>query len=417
MNRLSLAMEMIQFQNDAFFKELTNAYAALREMDAKEIPDSKENDLLSSIVKHHTGIKMDFQLANIEPSVEIPNVNRNNPLVSDFIKNFMNDADGRAMIKNADGVATGKVNLMTGKVSGVFSTLNIVQNMPIKMIKDKKYSSEELAAISLHEVGHILIYFEFLSRVMTTNQVLAGVSRCLDKSVGAPERVIMMTDIKNKLKIDIDVEDAAKTNNEQVIQVMILNRQIQRARSELGTNIYDANNWEQLADQYAARNGAGRYLVTALDKLHRSHFNISFRTTPVFLAYEALKLVVLFGGIAMPGMGNLLGFIWNIMTSMDDLDDGTYDRPGVRLRRVRNEMVQNLKEPDLSKEDAQRIREDIVIVDDILSKINDRRQLTSFIWGFVSPTQKKRLSAEAMQQELEAMVANDLFVRAKELQL
>jgi hypothetical protein len=423
-----MGFEAVAFQSDLFFKELVLAYDEIRALTADQLEGSDELAMVQAIIKNHTGgkeggLNVELVLGYGGFEVDIPDINRNNPLINSYIRHYFHDREGLAMVKNAEQMARGSVNIQTGRVTGVFSEMKSRIYVSSALLLNKKYTSEEFAAATLHEVGHLMTYLEYISRSMTNNQVLAGVSRGLDGSYSVPEKETLLIAARKAMKLsDLDVQELTKSNNKTVVETVIVNAAVKESISALGTNIYDANNWEQLADQYAGRYGAGRHLLTFLDKLSREAGHISFRTTGKYIAMEALKTILLILTIALAvsgGVATLLSmytaFGWMIFTAVDGLGSTIYDRPGVRAKRIRNEMVENLKVKGLDKKAIEKILEDIAIVDEYLKAVNDRRQWFDVVWGFFSSSQKKRLSAETLQQELESLVANDLFVKAKEL--
>jgi len=403
------ALESIDFQNPLFFKELTAIFENLAKVPEAEMADSAECVQLSRVVTHHTGMSIGFSLGNIDPCIEVPMLDRNNILINSMIKNFVNSADGLRMIAAAeDGVVRGKVNIRTGRVSGIFTDVKATIHLPTKMLKGSKYTAEEMAAITLHEVGHLFTYFEYSSRTVVTNQALAGMSKSLDGNLGPAEREAVFVSVKKALKLtDLDTKELAKSTNNRIVELVVVSAVARAARHELGANVYDFSTWEYLADQYAARQGAGRHVVTALDKLYRGMFHISFRSLPAYVAMEALKLGMLVMA-AKTGMG--LPFIF--LVAMDGQGDGTYDLPGARFKRVRNQLVEALKEPKLSPAEVRNYQDDIAAIDKVLEGVNDRRQLLGLLWDAVAVWNWKEADQKKFQQDLEAIAANDLFQHA-----
>lgn len=400
-----IGMESLDFQPTTFFKELTAAFAELQEA-KKDAGDSPVVQQISKIIANHTGINAIISIGLYDPCVEIPHLDKNHPLVTAIMRNHVSSSDGLQLIAKAEGAVRGSVNLKTGKVSGVFSELQARIHLPRTMFENKRFDADEIAAITMHEVGHLFTYFEYISRTVTTNQVLAGVSKGLDGSGTVEERQAVLTSAKEVLKLkDLDVKELAKSNNKKVAEVVIITNVARQTESELGSNLYDNNSWEMLADQFAARYGAYRALTTALAKYYKGAWNISFRSLPSFLFMEAFKLAMLF---MLPGLGILF-------MAMDGSGDGTYDRPGARLTRVRNQIVENLKDKNLSKDDHSRLMADLSAIDDVLAGVNDRRQLVGLIWDSLIPAARRAYRQEKQQQELEALVANDLFIKAAEL--
>lgn len=407
------AQESIQFQDDTFFKDLTASFERLRKAKSDESAFSEETGALSSIIKHHTGLNLVYEFGFQGPAVDVPDVHKNSPLVSGWRRGWLNNADGQRMVANADGLVRGSVNLKTGRVSGCWEEITSRIFFPTEMVHTSRFSAEECAGVTLHEVGHLITYYEYITRMVTTNQVLSGVARGIEQSSTQQERETVLLSAKKALKLsELDVEALAKTNSSKAAEIVILNALAVETASELGSNIYDANNWEYLADQYAARMGAARPLATALEKIYRGSNNISFRNTPMFLAMEAVKIIMLFGGMfVMPAVS----FIGLILILTDGPGDETYDRPGVRIKRVRNQIMEQLKDRKLSKEDVVTLQEDLAALDDMLEKINDRLQFFTWVAKAFSKNLRGRLKAEQVQQELESLVANDLFNSAASL--
>lgn len=410
------AAEAIDFQSPLFFKELTLAYQELKGKKVKEAEDGDFAAGVIGIIKRHTNMVIGMDFGSYDPCVEIPMVDKNNILINNFIRNYTNSADGIKLIAEAGGVARGTVSLKTGKVTGIWTNLNVTIHMPTKMLVGDKYSAEECAAITLHEVGHILTYCEFITRTVTTNQVLAGLSKALDGSGSIEQREAALISVQKALSLkELDVKALAKSRGSNVAEVVVIANEARKVESELGHNVYDFNTWEMLADQYAARLGAGRYIVTGLDKLYRGMFNISFRSTPAYLAMEALKFAILIGTMYAGPAAHLMANIVVLMFAMDGSGDGTYDRPGARFQRVRNQLVEALKDKKLPKKDIERFQADLVAVDDVLARVNDRRQLIGVVWDTLVPSARRSYNQERLQRELEDLALNDLFVKAAKL--
>lgn len=404
----NIAQESILFQNGMLFKELTLAFTELKASDKKSIEDNEFLTTIPAIIKHYTGISTLLFLGIQGPMVEIPLLDKNHPLVNNYFRNSIISADGIKMIHAAkDGVLRGTVNLKTSTVTGIFS--DIVSNVlfPIEMITGKTYLPEELAAFMLHELGHLFTYFEYITRTVTTNQVLAGMSKALDNSGTVEEREAVLINVQKVLKLsELDVKKLAISTNTKVAEIVVITNIVKTTKSEIGTNIYDFKTWEYLCDEFAARHGAGRYIVTALDKAFHEYGHRSFRSLPVFLGYEALKLVMLLSPFIISGL---------FMILMDCNTDGSYDEPGARMKRVRNQIVQNLKDSKLTKEDQLRLIADLECIDKILNKVNDRRQFFGMLVDLVSSSARQAYNQEKMQQELESIAINELFVKSANL--
>ena len=397
------ALESIDFQSTLFNNELTLACDGLRGLSGEQLSDHENITLVNKIIRKYTGLNASVVPGIYSPSVEIPMVNKNNVLINNFIRNYLNSSDGIRMIENSDKVISGTVDMRTGKVTGVYADIPSTINMPVSAFKDKSFTGEEFAAIILHEIGHLITFYTFMGEVASTNQCLAGIAKGMDGS-DVNQREAVLIAAKNKLKLkDFDTKALAKADVKAVHAVVISN-QVKQSISLLDRNIYDFSSWEYLADQYAARQGAARPLATALSKIYKGSYNIAFRGSVGFLIMEALKIVLL---VLSPVLAVFL-FV------MDGQGDGTYDLPGARLKRIRNQVIENLKDRNLTKDDVERLNSDVAAIDGCLESINDRRQLISVLQDFLWPSASKDRAFTKLQQELEDLAANDLFAKSAE---
>ena len=100
---------------------------------------------------------------------------------------------------------------------------------------------------------------------------------------------------------------------------------------------------------------------------------------------------------------------------MDGSGDGTYDRPGARFKRVRNQVVEAMKDKDITKDDMESLQADLNAIDDIMDRVEDRRQWAGVLWDNLIPSARKAHTQEQLQQELEDIAANELFIKAAQL--
>ena len=416
-----LSQESIDFQSDIFFKQLVSV---LKQASSKEIKISVAENELGKMIMDRFGLDLEVKLnTNYAPCIEIPDMDRNHPLLQQYLRNFMRNADSNKMLKNAkEGVIQGSVNIRTAKVTGVFSKICKTMHLPLAtMLGVYKMTEEEIAAACLHEIGHPFTYFEYVSRTASTNQVLAAATRAMEGSDNAAERKAVFKAISKDYDLtDDECERLSSTTSTESVTTIVLIAAVRQSRSELGINVYDCNSWEQLADQFASRMGAGRYLVTGLSKLYQG--SVSARSWPAYFAMEGVKLFVFglsIGLVVTPAFSLgaymlFLGWIWCVI---DGPFDATYDRPGARLRRIRNDLVERLKITSKTEhpEVVASIHRDLDLMEEQLKNMSDKLPFYYAINKIFNSGFRTRMKAEQIQQELEAMVSNDLFVQATKL--
>lgn len=405
MRLINPSLESIQFQSTQFRDELILAMEAIDRLGASKVPDSEEEERVGRLIKDYTGLNITVTFGKHQPQIHVPDVNKNNILIQNYLRTYIDGVDGLAFLQKNDGIMRGSVDLVRGKVSGVFSEFPAVLRMPLTMVGNSKYTPGMKAAVVLHEVGHLFYFCYFMAHTATVNQVLSSMSKALDKSGSVEEREVVLISVKQALKLkDLNTLELAKSTDKKIVEAVVVSSVARESKSQLGRSIYDSTSWEYLADQYAARCGAGRDLALALDTIYRGSWNISFRSLPAYLFMEVLKITALF----------MIGPLSLLLFAMDG-NDSRYDKPGARMLRVRSQIVENLKDRDLDKEDVVRLEEDIKVIDNLLKDVNDRRQFFGVLWDSLSPSARKDHNYTGLQQELETLANNDLFVKAAQL--
>lgn len=405
-----LVKESIAFQNTTFFDELTLAFDEVKNLKETDVGDSEPIYRISKIIKNHTNLNITIDAENdYPPCIDIPNIDRNNPLINAAQRAIVNSTDGLTMIESSNEVLHGTVNIKTAKVSGVFSDIKAKMYLGKAFIQGNKYSSQELAAITLHEVGHLFTYFEFITRTVRTNQVLAGLSKILDGSENQEKREVALLSAKKALKLDKLDLSQLKDVNTKTTQVVLIDALVKETRTELGYNLFAESSWEYLCDQFSARHGAGVHLATALSKIYKSHYNISYRSLAVYLAVEMIK-VILISNLAF------LGILF-LVVMFDSQDGGGYDLPSARLKRIRDQATQYLKNKQISDVERRRILDEIESIDKLLAEMTNRKQLFTYIHEFFSKRTRDERAYRKLQYELEDIAMNDLYVKAAEFKL
>lgn len=422
-----LSMESIAFINPVCYKELCLAFAKLGK-------GSKTNDFVDigidveAIIKHHTNmtVKLVFDDIGVGAYMIVPEITNSHPLFNDGTY-VLSNSDGLKMIRTAKKALNGWVDTKHGKVYGVFADIEITVHLPKSDFLTGFLTNEESTGVYLHECGHGFTYFEYLSRTSTTNQVLAGVSRCLDGSNNYETKETVLMEVAKSVGMDgVDVKTLAKSADKRVIDTVIINAMNQQYAKETGYDIYDRTSSESLADAYATRMGAGRALVTGLDKMYKKYGNMAYRTSMGYLLMESVKVSMLalspyFVVAAPAGFTSLavyLGIIGLFLILADATETGMagrYDTPGVRFTRIRNQLVEKLKNQNLSKDEIAAIHGDITAIDQIAKDVHDRRQFFGVIEDFASSSKRFNRDMKLLQQSLEKLVANDLFVAAAKI--
>lgn len=416
----NIGMEAIDFQADNLKKILAFHIGELRKLSKEELLREGTYAVLSAEIKKTTNLNTTIIVDQLYGSaaVMVPDVNRNNPLVNDMYKGYLPNATGLKLVENARNVIKGTVNLKKARVDGVYANLDHTVFLPLTDLLSERFTDEEIVAVLLHEIGHIFVYYEYISRTVTTNTVLAGIAKTMSSTTDPKEIETVLLSAKKVLQLtDLDVKKLVNNSRVDLVEMVVVSSAIEQARSELGSDIYDMNSFEALADNFATRLGCGRELVTALDKYYRSGNDMALRTLPTYLALEATKLLSLglstliaaTAAIAGTTLFGMLIILSTIFLVGRDLNTKDYDRPLFRLKRIKEQLVERMKDKRASKEERKQLAESVEHIDGLLKDYNTRTSVLVKLAAVVSTSVRNRYKQEQLQSELESLASNELF--------
>jgi hypothetical protein len=406
---LSAALEAVKFQiQPILFEAITQNVKKIR-AEKDYTPTSAASKELSALIRRTTGLAVTVgydESSEINAAALLPDLDRNHPIVYHGRKTYLASRDAISLLrKKGTHQVEGGVDLLDGKVTGIYQDVECELILTTGLVDDTGFSHEEVAAVLLHEIGHLMTYFEYIHRTVTTNYALLSVAEEVTQS--DPQKRIQLIDATSKhFNYDAaDLEGLKDVKSKDVAYSILLTRHIRKTRSELGSNLYDQRGCEHLADQYASRMGAGPSMVTALAKMQRR--NPSRYSTSQFVLFEGLKIMlVLLSTLAVSPVVLVL-----LMVAYDPTDK-IYDDPEARMRRIRNELIGGMKNKAIPKSQREKMKKDLEIIDQTLTSFNDRRTFYEFLYSTFLPSTRRQTSQMANQQELEALANNELFSKA-----
>lgn len=419
--------ESISFQNTAFRDALIGIVETFRTDKNPEVRSEFEM-AINEAIKKYTNMNFNTHIGDYPMGVEVPPLDKNSPLTEGY--HFREVVQSNRLISDIrknNGKVSGMIDPGSSFVYGYLAELppnNLYlngwmiyqQKGLFKIMDSREYTDGEIVAAILHEVGHVFAFFEFLVRFRTDNQILGTMVRDLDGTTDQAKREIIIKETGTALGLGtIDAQDLSNRNNVSVYTVIISN--MARMNRSANGGGYDINSFEALADQFANRHGAGRDLVTCLDKVSKG--TIYRRGWTSYLFFEFVKVGVLLLGLTAVVTGNVMGswLIFGSLTTliMVDSHHDWYDKTGYRFKRVRNDLLEQLKDPTISKEISARIRDDIDVIEEINSKYKDHTQLIGLVYDYLIPSGVSKRKDIEFQQALEGMASNKLFYYANQL--
>ena len=424
--KLSIALETVDFQTRDFGDKINTIVGSIEEKlrsgdiktNAALIKDETIKRLEDLIFKHK-GLRVktvvDSELAAILPFYP----NKNSIFLPEFFRGNFTIKEQQKIIDNANG-KKGTVDLKNAKVGGIFSEGTSILYLNFNVLfKTFGMTSAEVTAFILHELGHAFSSCEYSDRFTRTNQVLANASKEIFKNNGKKNLDYIFKELQSVNK-DVTIEEVDSiVNGDRVVAGARWHKfLIDTVISELKNDKYNDNSFEQLSDSFAARHGYGKEIVTGLDKLYGKTGSLEKAGVirGLFYVVDAVTVILLpFVTVSLFALNPVFGLIWSLFAVMamksygDGSRDGTYDELRQRYVRIRNEMIEFLKDPNITKDEASSVIEQIKIVDMAVKNSKDYNPLSRVISNiFYSDNREAKKDIE-YQKTLESLVSNNLF--------
>jgi hypothetical protein len=429
-----MANEAIVSQFDNFPKKLDRLVELIYEqIDLGKKPRALENspfvDEIEKLVFERIGLKIKINTTHGFAGILTQNFNKNHIFTSSELHGLVRISEVEKIIRS--GNATGTVNLKEARLGGIFSEYSHPFFANFHHFKTLNLSAEEVTAFLLHEIGHGFMESYYSSRLNTTNQVLADITRHLLSNDQEKSLEYVYSNLK-KITPEIKQEEVDRLlNGTKVISSMAWFNVFKETVSSLMTNsFYDQTSSEERADQFVTRFGRGKEVVTGLNKL----FNGMPETNKAALFAEhysslyGLARLFIVMGISFFGFSSkvffvsllplfLLAFLLEFFFNRSSLKDMTYDGLKVRYIRIRNDFVNQLKAKNLPDIHIRHFLDSIYAIDEIVKKTYELKTLPSVVADFIFLDARATQKAYTNQRLLEELSSNELFIHSAELRL
>lgn len=429
---LRASMEAVAYQSKSgLYRELT---AAFQKCIDNQITDQRSFGALGlgAIIQRYTGMAIQVILdptPGVINAMALPVIlDGNSPLLAPY-KDM-----GLAMQVDAGKVThekilpitrdlRGTIDLTAGRVSGVLSKLPTEIYLSVGLWYGSPLTAEEIAAITIHEIGHVFTGFETLLYSTTTNITLASAKRDINALESQEARIELVFEVAQVLGLkpaEVSAKWTDPSLDDGAFQALFLAAVgHHESISSAGAGRYDLRSSEVMADQFAVRHGAGRALATGLFKMGGSPARSSVASTTIHTVKEARKLATVALGLASPfAVPVLIGTVLLVVgyLTFADPEFKIYDDPAERIERIRKDLIQNLKTQRMNPKIRDVLLRDIEDVEAAGKQLHDHRTLLNWLWIWVGSNRRRQYNQMRLEQELEKMVNNDIFVKAAKLQ-
>lgn len=411
--RQHFSFEAIKNQlNPLYAVELVAAVEKLmstkaKTVSAKQIVDSG----ICAVIKKHTHLDVGIDVMRnipINACAFVPELDENHPLVNKFFAGDVGASDVIGRMRKSTQVLEGWVDIERGTVHGVFEEIPCKIKIGWGLLqKGSRFNARKTAAIIAHEIGHLITFFELVTRATKTNIVLQAAVQGFMETQDRKERAKFIAETEKQLGGTIHTREALLDSKDKTyITNVFMGSFSGVAYSDLGTDVYDTNMIEAVADNYAQRVGLGPELVEALAEIHR--WSPKRLWLPFYLIWELIKFQVWLNNLLWGGIG---GIIFALTVLLNNPHAQMYDEPHVRIKRIRDDFVNGAKDPELTKEEAKQLISSIASMDKVLKEIHDRPTLNQFVWKTFYPWGRQDESNKRFIKSLERLGNNDFYVQ------
>ncbi|MAP19462.1 MAG: hypothetical protein CL582_00810 [Alteromonadaceae bacterium] len=422
------ALESIAFQSTDFFDEVKEAIQTLKDIKSppatadpknKKMAEWASKANLPGIVKKYTNLNVDFQcaLTSLSPAYTmLPDLDRNHPLIDDLRRSMWTNRDARKSFKKAKDSLVGSIDLKNGKVSGVYTEIKSPIFIGSELIRNTNYTAGEIAAIFLHEVGHLITYYEYFGRSTLLTHVLGDLSKDFKGAATEAQKVEISKVAKEALDLDdYDHDYIESSTGVQTFTTMVVSAYASERRSATNSMMFDYRTTEALADQYVSRLGGGKDLAVGLDKMMRNYGHPAYMDAKT-IALGRIVGVAIAVVTAIVALPIFLAFISAmLLIFFTAMPNEEYDDPRTRVDRIRKDYVEAMKRPNLTKEQRKQLQEDFDTINKLMNDIGYESSFFMFVWKTIVPSVRKQAKLDKELRQLENLANNDLFAHHNKL--
>ncbi len=418
-----LSLEAIKYQGRShLFQELIMAADRLKELQHTGALNKTTiaNVGIAKIIAKHTGIMLTETLGTsheetmnahvefvvLDPNSPFLNVWKHVGIQEEEFKDYrIREAALRTLAKDLRG----SINRQRSRVSGVFTKVPCVMSVGEKLIAT--CTSEQVAAIMLHELGHLFISFEYLVSTTAANVLISHAAASLSKAESEEERLEIVYEVNNTLGriIEDPAALAAKRKSKDAYGILLFREWMANPTKQDG--VYAFRNNEYLADQFSSMHGAGVALAMGLDMVYRYYGEDMRPGRLIRVATIIMEIITTINMVFNPvGLLILLIVMLNPYGNVE-----IYDKPKERVERIRLNLVQALKDRTLSAQERKSLLADLAMLEMFTDDMWEHTPVIEILWRSLTSERRRQYNQLRFQQELEKIANNELFVHSSKL--
>lgn len=446
MHELSVGNEAISYQDGTLHDKITREIDRLRQQYLSGNKKAINTDIfadseLDGIVKKSTGLDVTFHMddtVDISAYVYVPRTNKNSTLNNG--KSLFYGIDIEKALRDNE-ILKSEVDLKNAKVSGFFSKIGFPIAITKGLFVSKDFTSNEISSIILHELGHAFVFLAEMARTAKKNYIIESHVKDFAGLNDKTKRIDIVHKMKAKKLLNKDFDETTILECKDKDAALIVYSNAHKYNMEDPSSFFhNMTQFESAADQFAVRMGAGAELTTALNKIYKIHYG-GFWATFYYWRFQyasvqsllisismwfALPFILVSVGVSMlfvvPFLATLFftDYYQMIISSLFggigrtyQIETSSYDKPEERIKRIRNEVVGELKKINLPTHKKKGILDILDNIDEV-NKENAKYRvsyetLETVFWGNMIEFFKVNRKTRTEQQQLEELINNKLY--------
>lgn len=451
-SNLSLGLEAIDFQSDSFFDDIEEWVRAVREnselhdilrsvednnafdelerrLNNREIAKLRKTiaDQLSVLIKKRTNIKATVDILPdnyLEDSLFCSALvaNRNSAQRDPHgFHGHSSSKEFRARYEEISKRKPGWMDRRKVKVYGFYEDVEFKLYVPLYFIHNPDFSTHEVAAGILHEIGHKWRALEVMSITYSYVQGMTELHQLFTTNQDFSERKISLEYLSNKedkLLKDYDLDELAKLDPDGVSKVVITERML-RVRSQSGATASETKSDENHADVFAARFGGGKHVATLVDKIGHKAWDLKTQSKLMHYSIQTINLFILGSLATMPVLGWFVSgvLLWTVSIDAYGSTKSRYEELPERLEKLRQQTVVQMKGRNLTKEKREALQAEFNCITGLIDDMKKNYSVMAVVSRLfiLSPTTGRLRKAELINH-LERMGNNKLFAIASRVE-
>lgn len=399
------------------FNALIECIAKLRKSNTyttQSIIESGINETINSFTQMRIMFHVDAKYSEAA-FITWPSIDKNHPFIANEIRTLVQSDTGLTLIRALGGSMHGSIDMRNCRVDGIFKEIQGDITFGAGLLRSNRFSDAELAAIMLHEIGHLWTYFVYTGTIVLTSHVISAAAKAVYELEDTDKRVIILKEAEQVLGVEIDNHERIAAMPKQIralaTESVFISAKAIQSQSETGCSIYEMRSVEQLADRFATQHGAGPDLATGLDKLFRGYMHRSTLSTTEHTMLEIGKLILFTGGLFLFPVPLLMAVLFS------NPMEKRYDDPEQRIKLIKQMIIDELKEDRIPIDRRKQLQDDIELLEVVEKGLNDKRTLLELFWTTIMPGGRAALRQEQAQKKIEELLNNELFVISNKLKI